>query len=68
MQFTSTFSALLVVLPLMAHVSGLAVPEGSIRQRAGFGGKGAQGAKGAQGGAAASAGNAAGVFKVFEMQ
>ncbi|KAJ7451148.1 hypothetical protein FB451DRAFT_1051664 [Mycena latifolia] len=42
MKFTNTFSALLVVLPLVAHVSGLTVPEPGLvsRQRGGFGGFG----------------------------
>ncbi|KAJ7151647.1 hypothetical protein C8R46DRAFT_1007637 [Mycena filopes] len=49
MKFTSTFSAFLVVLPLIANVSGLAVPEGRSlpsRQRGGKGGQQAQQAKG----------------------
>lgn len=61
MKFTSTFSALLVVLPLMAHVSGLAVPEGAVvaRQRGGFGGKGAKAAPPAKGAATGKGATAA---------
>lgn len=68
MKFTSTFSALLVVLPLMAHVSGLAVPEGAVvaRQRGGFGGKGAKAAPPAKG-AATGKGATAGMFKVSDV-
>lgn len=57
MKFSSTFSALLVVLPMMASVTGLAVPEGSIaaRQRGGNGQAQAQAAKAAQAKTAAAA-------------
>jgi hypothetical protein len=50
MKFASSFSALLVVLPLVANVSGLAVPGGALVARAGQQQKGGQ-----QGGAAAQA-------------
>jgi hypothetical protein len=50
MKFTSTFSALLVVLPLIANVSALAVPEEALvaRQRGGFGRGGFNAGKGAK--------------------
>jgi len=62
MKFSSSFSALLVVLPLMANVSGLAVPEAALVSRQRGGGRFGQGqgqAQGAKGGAAAAAAAAA---------
>jgi hypothetical protein len=43
MKFSSSFSALLVVLPLMANVSGLAVPEAALVSRQRGGGRFGQG-------------------------
>ncbi|KAJ7924430.1 hypothetical protein B0H13DRAFT_2654825 [Mycena leptocephala] len=58
MKFSSSFSALLVVLPLMANVSGLAVPEAALVSRQRGGGRFGQG-PGRQRGAAAAAAAAA---------
>jgi hypothetical protein len=57
MKFTSTFSALLVVLPLIANVSALSLPEEGLvaRQRGGFGGFGGNKGQAAGQGAAAQA-------------
>ncbi|KAJ7239006.1 hypothetical protein B0H12DRAFT_83645 [Mycena haematopus] len=57
MKFATSFSALLVLLPLISTVSGLAVPEG-VRARAQKGGQ-----QGQQGAAAAKAAQAAAASK-----
>ncbi|KAJ6626969.1 hypothetical protein B0H10DRAFT_1780499, partial [Mycena sp. CBHHK59/15] len=65
MKFSSTFSVLLVVLPFVANVAGLAVPEEALlaRQRGGFKGGKAGGKAGAAAGGAAAAAAAAAAAK-----